>query len=271
MRNSQETLRMTNGTSLFTKATQSKSQVKDVTSSARQGLIDTPPRRRNETARARLDVVPGTESISALALEENAKLVQQVFFQGPSPPKVVLFAGYDHGSGCSGICAQTARTLTRHTEGTICLVEANVRSPSLPATFGTPNHYGLSDSLLRNGPIRSFATPVVEDRVWLLSSGAPTPDCLRIFNSERLRQRMEELRSEFDYVVIDAAPLSGYPDALMIGRHADGLIMILEAGQTRREASIRSAHDVRAAGIPILGAVLNKRTFPIPEPLYRRL
>jgi len=82
---------------------------------------------------------------------------------------------------------------------------------------------------------------------------------------------LSELRKNFTYVLIDAPPINAYADATLLGRMADGMVMILEANTTRREAARRAKDSLDAAGIRLLGAVLNKRTFPIPERLYSRL
>jgi succinoglycan biosynthesis transport protein ExoP len=56
-----------------------------------------------------------------------------------------------------------------------------------------------------------------------------------------------------------------------LGQLTDGLVLVLEANSTRREAALRITENLNAAHVQILGAVLNKRTFPIPGPLYSRL
>ncbi len=204
--------------------------------------------------------------------EEALQLVQRIFLvQGEDAPRVVAFAGVDHGEGCSRISAAVAEILARNSGGTVCLVEANFRSPGLPGLFGTANHHGLADALLHDGPIRSFARPLLPDALWLLSSGALEPGSANLLSSERIRTRMAELRDEFDYVVIDAPPLSRYNDALTVSRLTDGLVLVLEAGTTRRETAQLAAANLRSCEIPILGAVLNNRTFPIPEKIYRML
>jgi Mrp family chromosome partitioning ATPase len=151
------------------------------------------------------------------------------------------------------------------------LLEANLRSPALPGLFGTTNHYGLTDALLQEGPIRSFAKPLRGDNLWLLSSGSLAPDSAKLLNSDRLKTRFAELRKEFDYVLIDAPPLTRYADAVGFGQMTDGFVLILEANVTRREAALRVSENLRASGIHVFGAVLNKRTFPIPESLYHKL
>jgi Mrp family chromosome partitioning ATPase len=207
-----------------------------------------------------------------LASDEALRLVQQLFLlQAGEPPSVVVFAGIDHGSGCTGICASVAAMLAKSTRKQVCLVEANFRSPSLAEFFGTDKQRGLTDSILQDGPIRSFAEPVVSDNLWLMSSGSIAVDSPSLLTSERLRDRLAEIRDEFHFVIIDAAPLTRYSDAIAISGHASGLVLVVEAGASRREAAAAAVENLRMVNIPILAAVLNKRTFPIPENIYRRL
>jgi len=210
--------------------------------------------------------------LDLLAGEEALRLVQRVFLlQSQEPPHMVVFAGIDHGNGCSRVCVSVAETLAKNIRGSVCLVEANLRSPALPEMFGTTNHHGLTDALLQDGPIRSFAKLVRGENLWLLSSGALAADSANLLNSERLQTRFAELRKEFDFVLIDAPPLTPYSDALAFGQLTDGFILVVEANATRREAALQVAENLRAANVRILGAVLNQRTFPIPESLYHRL
>jgi Mrp family chromosome partitioning ATPase len=205
------------------------------------------------------------------ASEEALRLVQQIVLtQTQEPPRVVVFAGIDHGSGCSQICISVAETLAKNLRGRVCLVEANFRSPGLPGLLGTTNHLGLTESLLHAGPMSSYAKPV-EDNLWLLSSGTLAADSPNLLNSERLSERLKELRKEFDFVIVDAPPLTRYADSVVLGKLSDGLVLVLEADATRREAAAAVVANLRSSRVPILAGVLNKRTFPIPENIYKRL
>jgi succinoglycan biosynthesis transport protein ExoP len=204
--------------------------------------------------------------------EESLKLVQSVFLlKGKESPRAVMFAGIDSGNGCSGICAHAAEVLAGQVPGTVCLVDANLHAPSLPEFFGVTNHFGLTDALRKDGSIRDFAKQVRPDNLWLLSCGSFAAESSGLLNSELMKARVAELRKEFDYVLIDSPPLSAYADGVALGQLADALVLVLEANSTRREAAARVAENLRAAQIRIVGAVLNKRTFPIPEPLYQLL
>ena len=235
--------------------------------------VPSSPRRRPGNRRHTNGHTKGAPlDIEQFAREESLRLVQRIFLlQTQAPPRAVVFAGIDHGNGCSEICASVAQTLASNVRGSICLLEANLRSPALPGLFGTTNHYGLTDALLQEGPIRSFAKPLRGDNLWLLSSGSLAPDSAKLLNSDRLKARFAELRKEFDFVLIDAPPLTRYADAVAFGQMTDGFVLILEANVTRREAALKVSENLRASGIQVLGAVLNKRTFPIPESLYHKL
>jgi capsular exopolysaccharide synthesis family protein len=207
-----------------------------------------------------------------VAQEEAFKLVQNIFLlQGKESPRVVVFAGIDPRNGCSAICAQTAETLAMQQVGTVCLVDGNLRSPSLPELFSVSNHYGLTDSLSKQGSIREFAKVVGPDNLWLLSTGSLAAQSPSLLNSNSMKVRIDELRNDFDYVLIDSPSLNTYADGVALGQLADGLVLVLEANATRREVAVRVTENLRTAQIKILGAVLNKRTFPIPASLYHRL
>lgn len=204
--------------------------------------------------------------------EESLNLVQRLFLTSEQTPrKAVVFAAIDSGNGCSRLCAISAQLLAENVSGSVCLVEGNFRTPSLPNLFGVDNHHGLADSLRQEGEVRGFAKQAGRENVWLLSSGLLGKDSVNLLNCDRMKERMAELRGAFDYVLIDAPPLNSYADAMVFGRLADGIVLVLEANATRREAAARVAESLQAARIPVLGAVLNKRTFPIPSALYKRI
>jgi capsular exopolysaccharide synthesis family protein len=204
--------------------------------------------------------------------EETLRLAQSIFLAaGPTPPRVVMFAAIDSGSGCSEVCAQTAEVLASNVAGSVCLVDANLRAPSLPEFFGVSNHHGLADSLRATGSIRDFAKKLRAPNLFLLSCGSLASDSTTLINSELMKARVAELRKEFDYVLIDSPPLNIYSDGIVLGQLSDGVVVVLEANSTRREAALRVAEGLRAKRVRVLGAVLNKRTFPIPDSLYHRL
>ena len=122
------------------------------------------------------------------------------------------------------------------------------------------------------GPIRSHGCRdllVYCESGWCHRSAVMNADWLP--DEIRLRSRMAELREEFDYVLIDAPPVCSYADAVLLGQLADGVILVVEANSTRRDTARMAKETIEGAKVRLLGAVLNNRTFPIPEALYRKL
>src|SRR5438552_2490212 len=203
--------------------------------------------------------------------DETIKLVQRLFnSKNSETPQIVVFSGVEPGCGCSWVCARVAEILAPHLEGSVCLIDANYHSNSTARHFETeklekvPNERTLPP-ILHNGQ------PPGTGRLWLASFRQPAGGWQTPGSLDRLRSRLSEMRKDFTVILIDAAPINTYADAALLGRMSDGLVMILQANQTRLEAAQRAKETLDAAGVPILGAVLNKRTFPIPGFLYRRL
>jgi receptor protein-tyrosine kinase len=206
-------------------------------------------------------------NVAAHTREETIRLVRQVFLSDPAVHRLVVFSGIEHGSGCTWVCARAAEALAEHVEGTVCLVDAHLRSPALH------QHFEIESPAAAQGPF--VCAPVRRDdgpsNLWLLTASATSTPLAERQRFDLLRSRLSELRREFTYVLIDAPPINAYADAALLGADSDGLVMILAANDTRRAAAARAKEKLAAAGVRLLGAVLNKRTFPIPEKIYWKL
>ena len=87
----------------------------------------------------------------------------------------------------------------------------------------------------------------------------------------RYRVRFAELREEFDHILVSAPALARESEATLMGQLADGVVLIVRANQSRRDSIRQAKEQLEAAKVHVLGAVLDQRTFPIPERIYRWL
>jgi Mrp family chromosome partitioning ATPase len=92
-----------------------------------------------------------------------------------------------------------------------------------------------------------------------------------MLGSDRMRALIPELQREFDYVLIDAPPMEAGDDSLVLSRNAEGIVLVLRAHSTRRETARKAVRDLETANVKVLGAVLNRRTFPVPESIWKKL
>jgi type II secretory pathway predicted ATPase ExeA/Mrp family chromosome partitioning ATPase len=186
-------------------------------------------------------------------------LVQRLFLKRTPLPRMVVFAAVDHGNGCSQIAALVAKTLTEMATGPVCLFHPNFHSPALPRILGATNYRGLSDALREPGNITSFAKPVWKQGLSLLSSGPTSADAANLLITERMTARSADLRKAFDFVIVDAPPLANYPEAIALGKLSDGVVLVIEAGSTRRKTARAAVENLRASGVEILAVILNKQ------------
>jgi Mrp family chromosome partitioning ATPase len=242
-----------------------------------QEIYDTPKQERPATS---VDpTATGTAAVGTTALEptgmtreEITKLVQRLFLiPGTSAPHTVVFAGTETSNGCSWLAARAAEILASQVTGSVCLLDCNLRSPSLHQQFGLENHFGLSEALSQSNRIGQYLRPLSMPNLWLLSSGSPTENGAALLGSDRMRARLRELRGENEYLIVDAGALDTGTDGIVLGSLSDGVVLVLKANSSRRDSARKSMKELQAANVPILGVVLNRRTFPIPEAIYKRL
>ena len=198
---------------------------------------------------------------------EVLRLVHTLFLSGgTNSPRQVLFCGVGEGNVSARVCAQAGEVLASEVPLPVCVVDAKVHAPSLHRFFHANGAYEYRG----NGSGRLYARQI-GDNLWLISPGGLHLNGSSGCGAEPLRSRLQELRKEFAYVLIDAEPVGQQTDAAVLGQATDGVVLVLDANATRRVAALSAKEAFEAAGVRLLGTVLNNRTFPIPENLYRKL
>jgi capsular exopolysaccharide synthesis family protein len=209
--------------------------------------------------------------ILQLAAEADSQIVERVFLADESPKKAIVFTGPDRHNGCSWIVARIAQTLAKRTSGSVCVVDANLRHPSLHNLFCLDNSRGFLQGLQETEPIRSYAQQMQNTNLWVLPSGGLIADTRELLSPDIVNARIEEIAREFDFVLIDTASVKTASDASIIGRFADGVVLVLAANATTRESAVNCKLTLEAAQASVAGAVLNKRTYPIPDKIFQYL
>ena len=90
-------------------------------------------------------------------------------------------------------------------------------------------------------------------------------------NNDQFGEFIATLRGRFEYVLLDSSAVGLNPETTVLCDKADAVVMVVKYGSTRREVVRKTKEMIERAGGRVLGVVLNKRKFPIPEFLYRRL
>ncbi len=209
-------------------------------------------------------------SLTPHARDQIAHLVDRVFlFPNSVAPRILAFSNIDVGTGSSEVCLNVGKLLAERLSANVCVIDANGRDSLLCRLFTAEGLRGLSDAMEITGRCKDFLVQLDDSNLWLLPAGSAGETSCR-FSPDRFQARLIELRKHFDYILIDA-PAATAPSSILLGQAADGVIIVIEAHRTRRETALMAKEVLQAAQIPVIGAVLNNRTFPIPEAVYRKL
>ena len=208
----------------------------------------------------------GNGRLGVRARAEIARLVHTLFLSGSNAPHQVLFCSVDEGEASGRLCVAAGEVLAGEVPMPVCVVDAKVRAPSLDRFFHSDG-YATSRA---SGAGRLNARQVGSN-LWFLSLDSTLSNGELARTAEQLKASLREVRKEFGYVLIDAEPVGQPADAAALGSATDGVVLVLEANATRRVAALSAKEALEAAGVRLLGTVLNDRTFPIPEKLYRKL
>lgn len=181
-------------------------------------------------------------------------------------PRVVMFLGPQGGEGTSTIALQFAQVLARDVAVRPLLVDCHAQRPAYTADDARRCAV-VSPALLEGsadqGPIVTanlFVVPVSEGH-----------RIAGIIQPAALRETIDANSPGFGWVVLDGPPVLDAPDAAALGAVADGVVLVIQVGRTKRPVLARAADLLNKAGSRMLGSVLNRRVHEIPEFLYRRI
>jgi non-specific protein-tyrosine kinase len=140
----------------------------------------------------------------------------------------------------------------------VILVDADLRRPRLHTLLGLPNRLGLSDLFVRTDlALPDVLQPGALPNLRVLTSGNLPPNPAELLGSERMARLLAELTELADIVVLDSPPALLVTDAALLGARADGLLLVAEAGRTRRDVARAAVESLRRTGTKVLGVVLN--------------
>ncbi len=186
------------------------------------------------------------------------------------PSRMIAFTGTTLGDGCSTAAMGFATALAMEFDRKVLLVDANLRDPVLHRAFGIDRAPGLWESFegdWRGLPMRT----VLQDHLFVVSCGRGGSSPIRLFESVEFSRCLKGLLEKMDYILLDTPPATVYPDARLIGSRADGIILVVHSGKTRKQVARRAKEVLERSGGKLLGVILNRRKYYIPEWIYRRL
>ncbi len=127
--------------------------------------------------------------------------------------------------------------------------------------FNLKNDNGLSDLLRSKEAVSSALAGAIQQTnvpdLYVLTSGSKTSAATSLLYSNRMPELLKTLRAEFETIFIDTPPMLQIPDARVLGRMVDRVILVVRAGKTTRDAAMAARQRFSEDGTQMLGTVLN--------------
>ncbi|MBP1464552.1 CpsD/CapB family tyrosine-protein kinase [Candidatus Chloroploca sp. M-50] len=172
------------------------------------------------------------------------------------PLHTLLVTSVAPDEGKSTTLANLAVTMAQ-AEQRVLMVDCDLRRPSLHTLFGVPNERGLTSAVLAqdDGPLPIQPTSV--PGLHVLTSGPLPPRPADLLGSRRMGALIERMRSEAEIVLFDTPPVVVVTDAATLAPRVDGVLLVLHAGQTRRDRAREARRLLEQVKANIVGVVLN--------------
>jgi polysaccharide biosynthesis transport protein len=170
--------------------------------------------------------------------------------------QVVLITSASTMEGRTTVASQLAASLARAGRRTL-LVDGDVRRPALNSLFDVPLEDGLCEVLRAEVDVADVIRPTHAEGLWLLTAGYCDVDAIHALATEQMQPVFEKLRSEYDFIIIDGAPVLGMSDALIFGQYCDGAILSVRRDFSQMHKINEAASMLRSVGIRLIGSVVN--------------
>ncbi|MGQ9697370.1 MAG: GumC family protein [Armatimonadota bacterium] len=172
------------------------------------------------------------------------------------PAKAIMVATAKPGQGGTSTICNLAITMAQAGRRVV-LIDADMRRPSLHTVFGLPNNIGLSTLLQDSHDVENVLQPTDVDQLYLITAGPPPDNPWQLLRSARMRELIERLKAENDFVFFDTPSAVVFADALAIASLVDGAIFVVRSHEAPTGSEVQIKNLLNKARLRILGVVLN--------------
>jgi len=204
--------------------------------------------------------IPTIEKPHSQIAEAYRILRTNVAFAATAKPiKSLLITSTLPQEGKTTTCINLGITLAQQGHK-IIILDCDFRRPMLHRYFSKyvrDNKHGLSDVLVERLRLEDAIVKSTTDNLYFATSGTIPSNPAELLGSKKMNSTLEKLKEKFEYVIIDAPPALGVADARVLGQICDGIIVVVMARKTGRDAVVEVKDELERSGEKIIGFVLN--------------
>ncbi|MCZ6766687.1 MAG: CpsD/CapB family tyrosine-protein kinase [bacterium] len=183
----------------------------------------------------------------------------------------LLFTSAANGEGTTTIATNFARFLAMQGMTRVLVVEMNARNPAFASEFSMNGDRGVTDYFTSRTELTSLVQPLEGINLDVLHIGTPEPTTIQVNLSKVFPRFMAEARRHYDTVIIDAPSIINFPETPAMAPHVSGVVLVVHTRKTKREVVQRAMDAIRNFDGRILGVVLNRKRYYIPNFIYKRI
>lgn len=172
-------------------------------------------------------------------------------------PKSLLVTSSVAGEGKTTTAANLASVMAED-GSSVCLVEADLRSPRLLEYYGVEAVAGLTDVLIGEAGLEDVLQPVGDSRVHLIGAGQTPADSAQLLSGSAMTTLLRELESRFDVVILDGPPVHPVTDAVVLSDIVDEVLLVVGVGVVRSDTLLESLESLDLVHAEVVGLVLNR-------------
>jgi len=181
------------------------------------------------------------------------------FLTAHGVPRSIMLTSTVPNEGKSISAFAIARMLNQTGRSAI-IIDADMRSPTLHKQLGIANDRGLSNFLVGEDDLSRLIVPTGVGSAMAMVAGPTPPNAAEILSTQRMTELIAKLLTTYQHVVIDAPPVLGLADALLLSRSVEGVVYTIEANRSRLREIGLAVDRLRAANATIYGAIVTKLT-----------
>ncbi|AOR24755.1 CpsD/CapB family tyrosine-protein kinase [Clostridium taeniosporum] len=169
--------------------------------------------------------------------------------------QTIVITSAEAAEGKSTVSGNLALSFAQN-EKRVIIVDCDLRKPSVHKNFKMSNLVGLSEVLLGTSKLDEVIQKRNEN-LHVLTSGKIPPNPAEMLSSTAMSRLLEELKKEYDTIILDSAPLGAVTDAQVLSTKVDGTILVTRAERTKIESVIEAKNLLTKVGANIIGCVLH--------------
>jgi capsular exopolysaccharide synthesis family protein len=178
------------------------------------------------------------------------------FLNVDNPPTVIMVTSAVPSEGKTTLVVNLALTLA-DLGRRVTVVEADLRQPKIVRYLGLVAGVGLTNVLAGTANVEEVSQGFGEGDLFIIPAGPIPPNPGELLASANMSSLLDKLRSENDYVLVDAPPLLPVADSSGLAVHTDGVLLSVRYGSTRKDQLDQAGQTLARVGAKTLGVILN--------------